>query len=130
MGQGSVGPLLDQDCLVMRTTYLLSYLSLNITWYPKKSVMSLDAFIYSNISSVALLNTSPPSVFHHYCRLNCCIGWVANLSLLRLPEPCRKWLAMVLVWSTHRGASILQKSRLCRGLHFLDHCSFQWAEMV
>lgn len=60
MGQGSVGPVLDQDCLVMHTTCLLCYLSLNITWDLKKSLMSLDAFIYSNVSSVALLNTSPP----------------------------------------------------------------------
>lgn len=110
MGQGSVGPLLDQDCWVTHTTYLLRYLSLNFTWYPKKSLMSLDAFIYSNVSSVALLNTSPTPVFHHYCLLNCCFGWEANLSLLRLPEPCHKSLVMVLAWSTHLGASILWKA--------------------
>lgn len=103
MGQGCVGSLLDQDCLVIHTSCLLCCLNLNSMRSLQKGLRSLEAFIYSNISSVAMLNKSPSSVFHHYCLLNCCIGWVANLSLSRLPERCRKSLVMVLAWSAHLG---------------------------
>lgn len=89
---------------------LLSYylllamlLNLNFMCYLKKGLRLPDAFIYSNISSVAMLNKSPISVFHHYCLFNCCIGWVANLSLLRLQELCHKSLVMMLAWSAHLG---------------------------